>query len=28
MGLQDAAAAVVIYRRALEAGAGTRLSLT
>jgi ornithine cyclodeaminase/alanine dehydrogenase len=28
MGLQDAAAAVAIYRRALEAGAGTRLSLT
>jgi alanine dehydrogenase len=28
MGLQDVAAAVVIYRRALEAGAGTRLSLT
>jgi alanine dehydrogenase len=28
MGLQDVAAAVAIYRRALEAGAGTRLSLT
>jgi alanine dehydrogenase len=28
MGLQDVAAAVAIYRRALETGAGTRLSLT
>ena len=28
MGLQDVAAAVAIYRRELEAGAGTRLSLT
>jgi ornithine cyclodeaminase/alanine dehydrogenase-like protein (mu-crystallin family) len=28
MGLQDVAAAFAIYRRALEAGAGTRLSLT
>ena len=28
MGLQDVAAAVAIYKRALEAGAGTRLSLT
>jgi alanine dehydrogenase len=28
MGLQDVAAAVAIYRRALEAGAGTRLLLT
>lgn len=28
MGLQDVAAAVAIYRRALEAGAGTRLSVT
>jgi ornithine cyclodeaminase/alanine dehydrogenase len=28
MGLQDVAAAVAIYRRALEAGAGTRLPLT
>lgn len=28
MGLQDVAAAVAIYRRALEAGVGTRLSLT
>jgi ornithine cyclodeaminase/alanine dehydrogenase len=28
MGLQDVAAAVAIYRRALEAGAGTRLSLS
>jgi len=28
MGLQDVAAAVAIYRRALEAGAGTCLSLT
>jgi alanine dehydrogenase len=28
LGLQDVAAAVAIYRRALEAGAGTRLSLT
>jgi ornithine cyclodeaminase/alanine dehydrogenase-like protein (mu-crystallin family) len=28
MGLQDVAAAAAIYRRALAAGAGTRISLT
>jgi ornithine cyclodeaminase/alanine dehydrogenase-like protein (mu-crystallin family) len=28
MGLQDVAAAAAIYRRALEAGVGTRLSLS
>jgi alanine dehydrogenase len=28
MGLQDVAAAAAIYRRALEAGAGTRLNLS
>ena len=27
MGLQDVAAAVAIYRRALEAGVGTRLAI-